>query len=245
VTQCARILAARRALDPTVAAMGAVLHDIFVIVTGSYEDHARRGGPIAQEMLTRVGQDDAMVRQAILAMVTEHSDKHIFTSDSYTELGKDVDVLDCLLYPGALDEYLLTKPFDRVAQYLKRAQGVWDELGLITPRSFSVLDEYEDDAWLTAVTEVSETDVRRLTALCSDGALDFPIVIARGERGYFAATTQSGSDSVRELLRNKPADGSDMIPDGHARLLWPHLNRFQDLEASAVARLGIPSLVAR
>src|SRR5947209_4174533 len=48
VTQMARILARKRGLPVDACSVGALLHDIYVIVDGKYQDHAHLGGPIAK-----------------------------------------------------------------------------------------------------------------------------------------------------------------------------------------------------
>lgn len=134
VIQCGRILAAKRSLDVDLAAAGALLHDIYVIVTGSYEDHARRGGPIAGDILDQVGPYSSAEKNIIDRIVINHSDKHVTSDDIYAEFGKDADVLDCFQYPDALDEYLLVKPLTRVKSYFRRAQDIWVDLGIPVPR---------------------------------------------------------------------------------------------------------------
>src|ERR1051325_106157 len=55
VTQMARLLARKRGLPIDVAAVGALLHDIYVILYGTYKDHAHQGGPIAVDILGQIG----------------------------------------------------------------------------------------------------------------------------------------------------------------------------------------------
>ena len=49
--QIGRILAQRRSLDIELAEIACLLHDIYVIVEGKYESHAKRGAEIARKLL--------------------------------------------------------------------------------------------------------------------------------------------------------------------------------------------------
>lgn len=155
VTQFARLLAARRGLAVDIGAVGALLHDIYVIETGSYQDHAHRGGPIAQALMSDVGGFSTADVDLVTQVVTNHSEKDVWTDSPYVEFGKDVDILDCFLYPGALDEYLMAKPLLKVSHYLRRAQLVWDELQLPWQPGFKLLDEFNESSWLSRRTTAS------------------------------------------------------------------------------------------
>jgi len=49
--QIGRILAQKRGLDTELAEIVCVLHDIYAIEVGKYEDHARKGAEIAKKIL--------------------------------------------------------------------------------------------------------------------------------------------------------------------------------------------------
>ena len=161
VTQFARLLAHKRELPVDVCAAGALLHDIYVITSGSYTDHAHRGVPIARAMLARVGGFSAVEIDEAERIVGHHSDKHIFSADPFVEFGKDVDVLDAFLYPGAFDWYLGNKPLPIFRHYLSRAAAVWTDLGLVPDSRFHLLDDY-DGGWLAASCDLPATDLRGL-----------------------------------------------------------------------------------
>jgi hypothetical protein len=146
--QFARALARKRLLNPDTAAAGALLHDIYVIEEGKYKDHAALGAPIARDYMEQVGgfTEQEIVDAEIL--VKAHSDKHVWSDNPYSEFGKDVDVLDCFLYPGAFDYYLLHKPFSVFFHYLKRAKCMWRDLNLPAEPIHTLLDEYEPGAWM-------------------------------------------------------------------------------------------------
>jgi hypothetical protein len=106
VTQFARLLARKRGLPIDSCTIGALLHDIYVIVHGKYSNHANLGAPIAEEILDRVGGFTVEEKSEVARIVFHHSDKHVWTRDAFQEFGKDVDILDCFLYPGAFGYYL-------------------------------------------------------------------------------------------------------------------------------------------
>ena len=128
--QIARILAQKRGLDVGIAETAALLHDIYVVVEGKYSDHAARGAPLAEKLLSEVGGFSADQTQNIFEAVAQHSQKEIVSDNPYVELVKDVDVFDCSLYRGSENYYQLHKPAEIVAEYRTRVQKVRQELGL-------------------------------------------------------------------------------------------------------------------
>jgi HD superfamily phosphodiesterase len=239
VTQMARLLAARRSLDPETAAIGALLHDIYVIVTGSYQDHARRGGPIAKDMLESVGLSDAQMTENVLVMVTHHSAKEVYEDDLYAELGKDVDVLDCLLYPNAINEYLLTKPWGKVREYLHRAQKIWEELSLAVPGSFTILNDYVDGEWFQQPVVVSRAEADELEAECADGSLPYPVLLERGNDRDVVRTTTPGTAWLKARVTRMQANSfSGKI--SQPVVLWPHLRRSELLPDFMASIVGGP-----
>src|SRR5687768_3226313 len=93
VVQCGRILAQKRGLDLEISAVGALLHDIYVIKTGSYRDHARRGEEYGREILRAVGGFSHAETERIVEIIVNHSDKHLISPNPYVEFGKDADIL--------------------------------------------------------------------------------------------------------------------------------------------------------
>jgi hypothetical protein len=124
-----------------------LLHDIHVIQHGSYADHAHLGAPLALEILRDIGGFSSSELEQVHTIVFHHSDKHIWSADPLAEFGKDADVLDCFLYPGAFDYYLRHKSLASFAAYLKRAQGVWAELSIPPDPRFAILDGFAP-GWL-------------------------------------------------------------------------------------------------
>lgn len=140
--QFAKVLAAKRSLSIDICAVGLMLHDIYSIIHGKYENHAHLGAPIAIEILREMNGFSEEELDQIWRIVYNHNDKQIWTQDPYQEIGKDVDVLDCFLYEGAFDYYLGNKPLPVFKEYLRRAKKVWEELGLPIDPRFALLDDY-------------------------------------------------------------------------------------------------------
>lgn len=128
--QIARILAQKRGLDVELAEIAAALHDIRVIETGKYKDHASLGAVAAGKILDEEGGFSEKEKKTILDAVRHHSEKDVESADPYVELIKDADAFDCSLYKGAEEEYRNSKPAPLFAKYVERIRRVRKELGL-------------------------------------------------------------------------------------------------------------------
>lgn len=128
--QVARILAQKRHLDIGVAEVAAVLHDIHVIVNGTYKNHAKLGGPVAEKILKRIAGFSPTEIGLITEAVSQHSEKDIHTNKPYVELIKDADVFDCSFLEHAEEEYKRIKSPEMFGEYKKRVIKVRKELGL-------------------------------------------------------------------------------------------------------------------
>ena len=69
VSLAATILAKKRGLDPELAAMAAMLHDMHAYKTGSYDDHAHKGADLAREILTELAWDGKRVFRVLSSPV--------------------------------------------------------------------------------------------------------------------------------------------------------------------------------
>jgi hypothetical protein len=165
------------------------LHDIYVITDGRYEDHAHRGAPIAKGILDEIGGFGADEESMIDRIVYHHSDKHLWSDDVFVEFGKDADVLDCFLYPGAFGFYLRHKSLAVFQHYLARARQVWSEVGMPSEPRFDVLSGYGEN-WLDLVTQVDEATGARLIATIV-GKDAPPLLLRGGAEGVFVAMNQS------------------------------------------------------
>lgn len=128
--QVGRILALKRGLDIELAEIISALHDIYVIDTGKYENHAVLGAEIARTILEDTKKFNNDEIDLICKSIAHHSEKQIYTDDPYVELIKDADIYDCSLYEGTIGYYKEHKPSDIYQEYMNRARTVSDELGV-------------------------------------------------------------------------------------------------------------------
>lgn len=134
--QIGRLLAQKRNLNVDLASIACILHDISVIVSGSYKNHGPEGSSIARKILEEVGEFSEEEIRTITNAIYHHSEKEIYSDDPYTELVKDVDVFDCSLYKNAEGFYRLHKPEPIFNEYVNRIKKVREELGLKTEEVF-------------------------------------------------------------------------------------------------------------
>ncbi len=249
VGQFARVLARKRELPVDSCTVGALLHDIYVIEEGKYADHAHLGAPLALAAMDAVGGFSTEEKVAVERLVYHHSDKHVWSDDPFAEFGKDVDVLDCFLYPGAFGFYLRHKPLPVFAHYLRRAIHVWEELGIPADPSFRILDDY-GPGWLGLTQTLGRDDGRRLVAgILGEGGTATPpfflqcigdsvtIAVSPRRRDLLAAVPSSRYGSGRE---------ADVLIDTSERsaagvLVLPALASFEVIprDSERFAELGL------
>ena len=92
VSLAAVILAGKRGLDPELAAMAGMLHDLHAYRSGSYDDHARKGAELAEQILKELGLTDQEETKIICSAISHHDDKHSVDAPM-DELLKDADVI--------------------------------------------------------------------------------------------------------------------------------------------------------
>lgn len=96
VSLAATMIAKKRGLDPEIAAMAAMLHDLHAYKTGSYDDHAHKGAELAREILGELKLTDGAETDMICSAIYHHDDK-LVTDSPMDEVLKDADVIDhCL-----------------------------------------------------------------------------------------------------------------------------------------------------
>ena len=93
VSLAATILAKKRGLDPELASMAGMLHDLYAYKSGSYDDHAHRGADLAREILNELKLTDEAETDMICSAIYHHDDK-LVTDGEMDELLKDADVID-------------------------------------------------------------------------------------------------------------------------------------------------------
>ena len=92
VSLAATMLAKKRGLDPELASMSAMLHDLHAYKSGSYEDHTHKGAELAREILGTLGLTTAEETETICTAIFHHDDKQVADSPM-DELLKDADVI--------------------------------------------------------------------------------------------------------------------------------------------------------
>ena len=92
VSLAATMLARERGLDPELAAMSAMLHDLHAYKSGSYDDHAHKGAELAREILTELGLTNQEETEIICSAIYHHDDKRSVDAPM-DELLKDADVI--------------------------------------------------------------------------------------------------------------------------------------------------------
>ena len=92
VSLAATMIAQKRGLDPELAAMAAMMHDLAAYKSGSYDDHAHRGAELAREILAELGETDQEETDLICSAIYHHDDK-LVVDEPMDEVLKDADVI--------------------------------------------------------------------------------------------------------------------------------------------------------
>ena len=92
VALAATMIAKKRGLDPEIASMAAMLHDLHAYKTGSYDDHAHKGADLAREILGKLGLTNEEETEAICSAIYHHDDK-LVVDGPMDEVLKDADVI--------------------------------------------------------------------------------------------------------------------------------------------------------
>ena len=120
VSLAATVLAKKRGLDPELAAMAGMLHDLHAYKSGSYDDHAHQGAGLARNILEKLDLTAMEETDAICPAIYHHDDK-LEIDNPMDELLKDADVIDhCFKDPS--------KPIKEKEQ--KRYEALCKEMGI-------------------------------------------------------------------------------------------------------------------
>lgn len=92
VSLAATMIARKRGLDPELASMAAMLHDLYAYNSGSYDDHAHKGADLAREILGELKLTDEKETDVICSAIYHHDDK-LTTDTPMDEVLKDADVI--------------------------------------------------------------------------------------------------------------------------------------------------------
>lgn len=91
------LLAKKRSLDPELAALCGMLHDIGYMSGGGSNNHAKEGAKLAETFLKEMKVFNDVEINLITTAISNHSDKCNVHGD-YDELLKDADVMDHCFY---------------------------------------------------------------------------------------------------------------------------------------------------
>ena len=92
VSLAATMIAKKRGLDPELAAMAAMLHDLHAYKTGSYDDHAHKGAALAGKILGELKLTNEEETGMICSAIYHHDDKLVVDAPM-DEVLKDADVI--------------------------------------------------------------------------------------------------------------------------------------------------------
>ena len=92
VSLVATMIAKKRGLNPEIASMAAMLHDLHAYRTGSYDDHAHLGADLAREILIKLKLTDDTETDLICSAIYHHDDK-LVVDNPMDEVLKDADVI--------------------------------------------------------------------------------------------------------------------------------------------------------
>ena len=92
VSLAATMIAKKRGLDPELASMAAMLHDLYAYKSGSYDDHAHKGAELAREILDRLALTTQEETETICSAIYHHDDKYDMDGPMDEAL-KDADVI--------------------------------------------------------------------------------------------------------------------------------------------------------
>lgn len=92
VSLAATMIAKKRGLDPEIASMAAMLHDLHAYKIGSYDDHAHKGADLARKVLHGLKLTDDAETEMICSAIYHHDDK-LVTDSPMDEVLKDADVI--------------------------------------------------------------------------------------------------------------------------------------------------------
>ena len=92
VSLAATMIAKKRGLDPELASMAAMLHDLYAYKSGSYNDHAHKGAELARKILGKLELTDEAETEMICSAIYHHDDK-LVTDSPMDEVLKDADVI--------------------------------------------------------------------------------------------------------------------------------------------------------
>ena len=120
VSLAATLIAKKRGLDPELAPMAAMMHDLHAYKSGSYDEHAHKGAELARTILTELDLTDDAETDIICSAIYHHDDK-LVTDSPMDEVLKDADAMHHIMND-------LSKPIKEKEQ--ARYKNLCKEFGL-------------------------------------------------------------------------------------------------------------------
>ncbi len=116
-SQISKLIAASRKLDIEIAGIAGAIHDLFLIRTGIFEDHAPKGGPLVKDFLSKFnqtyGEEFGYFSEKEIEIIYQatilHTDKTNYTNDEIVELTKDADALDRFLHGKDIPKHYIPR----------------------------------------------------------------------------------------------------------------------------------------
>ena len=92
VSLAATMIAKKRDINPELASMAAMLHDLHAYKSGSYDDHAHKGADLAKKILDELKLTNKVETDMICSAIYHHDDK-LVVDGPMDEVLKDADVI--------------------------------------------------------------------------------------------------------------------------------------------------------
>ncbi len=116
-SQISKLIAASRKLDIEIAGIAGAIHDLFLIRTGIFDDHAPKGGPLVIDFLNKFnqtyGEEFGHLSEKEIEIIYQatilHTDKTNYTKDEIVELTKDADALDRFLHGNDIPKHYIPR----------------------------------------------------------------------------------------------------------------------------------------
>ncbi len=157
VSQFCAQLALKRNLNPEIAAITGMLHDIYYIRTGIGDNHAHNGAEYVRPILRDIGIFKQEEQKIILSAIFHHSDKKSINGE-YDELLKDADVLQHFLYNTKFDIY---------EKEVERLKNIFKEINLNNITDYDLNYEKKDEKTIVNINkreclaDIAETLAKR------------------------------------------------------------------------------------
>lgn len=120
VSLAAVLIAKKRGVNPELAAMAGLLHDLYAYKAGSYDDHAHLGAEYAKQLLEKLELTTPEEMEIICTAIWNHDNKAEINAPM-DEVLKDADVMD----------HALSDPIKDVSEHEKeRYLKLCEEFGL-------------------------------------------------------------------------------------------------------------------